>query len=85
MHKGGREDKKTLEGDKYKKTPRGGHYKREQKKNPRTEGGETEKRRKRAFSNWCLHCYLRLRLRQVKSSSSLCFCVIVARKQCEYN
>jgi len=28
-----REDKKTLEGNKHKKTPRGGHYKREQKKN----------------------------------------------------
>jgi hypothetical protein len=58
------------------------------KKKPRTKGGETEKRRRRrAFSNRCLHCYLRLRiqLHQVKSSSSLCFCVIVARKQCEGN
>jgi len=61
---------------------------RTQKKKPRTEGGETEKRRRRrAFSSRCLHCYLRLclRLHQVKSSSSLCFCVIVARKQCEGN
>jgi hypothetical protein len=38
MHKGGREDKKTLEGDKHKKTPRGGHYKREQKKKPKNRG-----------------------------------------------
>jgi hypothetical protein len=46
---------------------------RTQKKKPRTKGGETEKRgRKRAFCR-CLHCYLRFRLRlhQVKSSSSL--------------
>jgi hypothetical protein len=33
MHKGGGEKiKKNLEGNKHKKTPRGGHYKREQKK-----------------------------------------------------
>jgi hypothetical protein len=58
------------------------------KKKPRTEGGETEKRRRRkAFSSRCLHCYLclRIQLHQVKSSSSLYFCVIVARKQCEGN
>jgi hypothetical protein len=60
---------------------------REQKK-PRTEGGETKKRRRRrAFFSRCLHYYLHLRfqLHQVKSYSSLCFCVIVARKQCEGN
>jgi len=56
------------------------------KKKPRIEGGEIEKRgRRRAFFCWCLHCYLRLQLHLVKSSSSLCFCVIVAKKQCQYN
>jgi hypothetical protein len=56
---------------------------REQKKT-RTKGGDTEKRRRRrAFFSRCLHYYLRLplrfRLHQVKSSSSLYLCVIVAR------
>ena len=51
--------------------------KNREKKQMRT----TKKKQKRAFSSWCLHCYLRLH--QVKSSSSLCFCVNVARKQCE--
>jgi hypothetical protein len=58
------------------------------KKKPRTEGGEIEKRRRRrAFSNRCLHhsLCLRLWLHQVKSFSSLCLCVIVVRKQCEGN
>ena len=81
------EEKKNLEENKHEK-PQEGAITRENKKKPRTEGGETEKRRRRrAFSNRCLHCYLRLhvQLHQVKSSSSLCFCVIVARKQCEGN
>jgi len=43
--RGGREDKKTLEGDKHKKTPRGGHYKREQKKKKTQE--QREERLKR--------------------------------------
>jgi len=62
------------------KNPKRGPLQERTKKKPRTERGETEKRRRRAFSGRCLHCYLRLRLHQVKSSSSLCFCVIVARK-----
>jgi hypothetical protein len=84
--KGGREKiKENPRGGQTQKTLRGGHYKKEpKKKKTRTEGGEIEKRRRRAFSSRCLHRYLRLRLHQVKSSS-LCFCVIVARKQCEGN
>jgi len=74
-----RGDKKNPRGGQTQKTLRGGHYKKEPKKKTRTEGGEIEKRRRRAFSSRCLHRYLCLRLHQVKSSS-LCFCVIVARK-----
>jgi hypothetical protein len=79
---------KKGEREKIKKNPRGGQTqktleeaitRKNQKKKTRTEGGEIEKRRRRAFSSRCLHRYLRLRLHQVKSSS-LCFCVIVARK-----
>jgi len=51
------------------------------KKKPKTEGGETKKRRRRrAFSSRCPDCYLRIHLRQVKSSSfSLC-CISVYKK-----
>jgi len=84
-------EKKTEKKKQRRKTEKAekknkGENRGENKKKPRTEGGETEKRRRRrAFSNRCLHCYLclRLRLHQVKSSYSLCFCIIVARKQCE--
>ena len=74
--------KKNREDDRSEKTEK------RTKKKPRTEGGETKKRRRRrAFFSRCLHYYLHLRfqLHQVKSYSSLCFCVIVARKQCEGN
>jgi hypothetical protein len=47
---GGREDKKTLEGDKHKKTPRGGHYKREQKKKNQEQREERLKRGGREHS-----------------------------------
>jgi hypothetical protein len=68
--KGGDDIEKKTE-NKTKEKNRGENPK---KKKPRTKGGETEKRgRKRAFFSRCLHCYLRFRLRlhQVKSSSSL--------------
>jgi len=80
-----REKRKTKKKNKEKQGRRQKWENRgENKKKTRTKGGETEKRRRRrAFFSRCLHYYLRLplrfRLHQVKSSSSLYLCVIVAR------
>jgi hypothetical protein len=85
MHKrGGRyreknREKKTKEKNRGDNRSEKTKERTQRKKKPRTEGGEIEKRRRRrAFSSRCLHCYLCLR--RVKSSFSLCFYVIVARK-----
>jgi hypothetical protein len=85
--RGGEKITKNHRGKQTQKTPKRRPLQERTKQKPRTEGGETEKRRSRAFSSRCLHCYLRFRLQlhQVKSYSSLCFCVIVARKQCKGN
>jgi len=82
MHKGGRRYKEKKQSRKIGETTKVKKQRREKKKT-RIEGGETEeRRRRRAFFSRCLHCCLHfhLRLHQVKSSSSLCLCVIVARK-----
>jgi hypothetical protein len=83
MHKGGRRYKEKKTKQKNRGDDKSEKTEERTKKKTRIKGGETEeRRRRRAFSSRCLHCYLHfhLRLHQVKSSSSLCFCVIVARK-----
>jgi hypothetical protein len=68
MHKGGRwyREKKKEKKNKGEKQGRRQKWENrgENKKKPRIKGGETEKkRRRRAFSSRCLHCYLHFRLR----------------------